>query len=355
MTLARTLRPRPDSLRRGGDLALRRSPLQPLARAANARRLAVLAYHGVDDPAGFERQLDLLARRMHPVSLDDVLRALAGEPLPSAAVLVTFDDGHPSVLTDGAPLLRARGIPAVAFVCPGLVGTHQPFWWTEVETLYAAGARRRGRARAGVRLGRRPGGLAEDGARPAAPRGPGRAAGGGSVGARHGRRSSRRPTSARLRDAGVEVGNHTWSHPCLDRCADGEPERQVERAHDRLTELLGAAPRAFAYPNGNHDPRAEAVLTRLGYAAGFLFDHRLAQVSGSGTHPLRLSRLRVSTTTSRGPLRPDPQRAARRPAPTARRGVTWPSPWSSAPPPRSCPSPTSGGSSSPPRPGRRTS
>jgi peptidoglycan/xylan/chitin deacetylase (PgdA/CDA1 family) len=101
-----------------------------------------------------------------------------------------------------------------------------------------------------------------------------------------------------LRAAGVEVGNHTWSHPCLDRCADGESERQVEWAHEWLTETLGAAPRAFAYPNGNHDPRAEAALQRLGYAAGFLFDHRLAEVNAARTHPLRLSRLRVSTTAS---------------------------------------------------------
>lgn len=64
MSLTRALRPPSATLRRGGDLVLRRSPLQPLARAANARRLAVLAYHGVDDPAGFERQLDLLTRRM---------------------------------------------------------------------------------------------------------------------------------------------------------------------------------------------------------------------------------------------------------------------------------------------------
>src|SRR3954452_13191647 len=132
---------KPAALRRGGDQVLRRSPLQPLARAANSRRLAVLAYHGVDDPEGFERQLDLLTRRMHPVSLDDVLNGLDGAPLPSGAVLVTFDDGDPSVLSRGAPLLRARGIPAVAFVCPGVMGTRQPFWWTEAETLYAAGAR----------------------------------------------------------------------------------------------------------------------------------------------------------------------------------------------------------------------
>ena len=213
-------------------------------------------------------------------------------------MLVTFDDGHPSVLTEGAPLLRARGIPAVAFVCPGLVGTHQPFWWTEVDALYATGARVAGAPATASGSARRPGGLAQDGARPATPRRPWRSCGRRRRGCTRAAPQLAAADVRALRDAGVEVGNHTWSHPCLDRCADGEPERQVERAHDRLTELLGAAPRAFAYPNGNHDPRAEAVLTRLGYAAGFLFDHRLAQVSGSGAHPLRLSRLRVSTTAS---------------------------------------------------------
>jgi peptidoglycan/xylan/chitin deacetylase (PgdA/CDA1 family) len=294
MSLTKALRPQPAALRRGGDLVLRRSPLQPLARATNSRRLAVLAYHGVDDAAGFERQLDLLTRWMNPVSLDDVLGALDGAPLPSGAVLVTFDDGDPTVLSRGAPLLQARGIPAVAFVCPGVIGTREPFWWTEVETLYAVGARvQDGPADSAARLvgwlktvsdERRHQAVAE--LRKSMPW-------------VHAKSDQLAPSDLpALEAAGIEVGNHTWSHPCLDRCADGEPEGQVERAHEWLTDALGRTPRTFAYPNGNHDPRAEAELERLGYAAGFMFDHRLAEVPGTRTHPLRLSRLRVSTTTS---------------------------------------------------------
>jgi peptidoglycan/xylan/chitin deacetylase (PgdA/CDA1 family) len=99
-----------------------------------------------------------------------------------------------------------------------------------------------------------------------------------------------------LLEAGVAVGNHTSTHPCLDRCADEVVREEVRTAHDVLTRALGQAPTTFAYPNGNWDPRAEEELGRLGYEAAFLFDHRLARVPAE--HPLRISRLRVGSTTT---------------------------------------------------------
>ena len=43
------------------DSVLRHSPLQPVFRAVAAGRLAVLAYHGIDDPRSFAAQMDRLA------------------------------------------------------------------------------------------------------------------------------------------------------------------------------------------------------------------------------------------------------------------------------------------------------
>ena len=132
-------------IRHAADTVLRRSPVQRAFRGRAARRVAVLAYHGVDSPQQFGRQLDLLQRQASPVSLADVVAAYdGGPPLPARPVLLTFDDGHPSLLRAGLPLLRARGIPAVAFVLPGLVGTHRPFWWDEAAALHEAGARAAG-------------------------------------------------------------------------------------------------------------------------------------------------------------------------------------------------------------------
>ncbi len=280
-------------IRRAADTALRRSPAHWAFRRRAARRVAVLAYHGVDSPQQFDRQLDLLQREASPVSLADVVAAHdGGTPLPPRPVLLTFDDGHPSLLRDGLPLLQARGIPAAAFVLPGLVGTHRPFWWEEATRLHEAGARASGAPDD-------PEGLVRWLKTVPDPR-------------RHEVLAEMREQAAvevtadqlepedlrRLRDGGVAIGNHTWTHPCLDRCTSQELQRQVCLAHESLSDVLGEAPSAFAYPNGNHDARAERLLRTLGYRAGFLFDHRLAGPPGEAGHRLRISRLRVATTTS---------------------------------------------------------
>ena len=273
------------------DATLRRSPVQAVFRRRTANRLAVLAYHGVDDPAQLARQLDLLVARARPVDLDTVVGALhERNPLPERAVLVTFDDGHRSVLEHGLPLLRERGVPAVAFVLPGVLGTDRPFWWHEAGSLVGAGAHVdgwQGDASSVVRRLKQ----VPDSERRAVLAALRRSAPGPGV-----YQPQLREDELRLLEAGgVEIGNHTWDHPCLDRCADEVVRAEVRDGHAALTDALGHAPRAFAYPNGNWDPRAEHELRDLGYRVAFLFDHRLATVPAA--EPLRLSRLRVNSDT----------------------------------------------------------
>lgn len=274
------------------DTFLRWSPAQPLCRRRADRHLVVLAYHGVDDAAHFAWQMELLRSTMRPVALDDVLGAMAARrSLPPRSVLVTFDDGERSVLERALPILESREIPAVAFVVAGLVGTNEPFWWSEVEES----VRRGGHA---------------PGLPPGDPAGAVRALKGVSNDVRLARLQELRestkgpPVRTRhlcpedlfaLEDAGIAIGNHTLTHPCLDRCFGKVVEREIREAHDALTGMLGAPPRAFAYPNGNHDPRAARVLTGLGYGAAFLFDHRIGRFPPSD--PYRISRVRVSSTT----------------------------------------------------------
>ncbi|MFE5935332.1 polysaccharide deacetylase family protein [Streptomyces sp. NPDC056470] len=275
------------------DAVLRRSPAQTWFHHRAAGRLAVLGYHGVDDPTTFAAHLDLLQRSFVPVSLEQVEEAAhGGRRLPAHSVLVTFDDGDRSVYTHALPMLTARGIPAVCFVIPGLVDARAPFWWDEAEHLVRHGGTthrippsrpeftphtlkllsERDRRLA----------LAELRATATVP--------------------SPRPhqlTAAELRalEAGrIVVGNHTLTHPCLDRCDDDQVRTEVLQAHERLTELLGRPPSSFAYPNGNVDERAHRLLARAGYRSGFLYNHRLA--APGARHPLRIDRLVVSSRTS---------------------------------------------------------
>lgn len=65
-------------------------------------------------PAAFARHLDYFLANYNVVGLDQVL---AGD-LPARALLITFDDAYCSVLTNAAPLLRERDLPAVMFANP---------------------------------------------------------------------------------------------------------------------------------------------------------------------------------------------------------------------------------------------
>ncbi|MBR7825355.1 polysaccharide deacetylase family protein [Actinospica sp. MGRD01-02] len=277
----------------GSDRVLRGSPVQAWFRRRAARRLAVLGYHGIDDPAGFADHLDRVQRGFQPVSLHEVEEAVNGGPaLPPHSVLITFDDGDRSVHTHALPLLAERGLPAVCFVIPGLIGTDTPYWWDEVEHLARHGGTTRlvppappGILVHTVKL------LPEKDRQRALQELRGTA----TVPAP--RRAQL--TAAELRElevGGITVGNHTLTHPCLDRCEPSQARAEVLHAHEALTDMLGRPPTSFAYPNGNEDEHAHRAIKEAGYRSAFLYNHRLA--APGSCHPLRIDRLVVSSRTS---------------------------------------------------------
>ena len=254
-------------------------------------KLRIVAYHAVPDPTIFAHHMDHLAERYEPVSVAQVRRAVDGErPLPDRAVWVTFDDGDPSVFDVARPILVSRGVPATAFVCPGVIDTARPFWWVTVREAAEAGlnatvdgqpsssaqleaalkvcddqVRRRVVADLDEQLMERTG-----------------------VPLEH--PQARTEDLRAWLDEGFDIGNHTWDHPCLDRCAEDVQREQVRDAHDWLTSCLGGQVDLFAYPNGNWAASSEDELRRLGYRLGLGFDHHLAD---GRSEPLRLSRLRL--------------------------------------------------------------
>lgn len=270
------------------DVLLARSPLQAAWHRASERSLAVLTYHRIASAAAFARQMDVLLSMRAPVGLGSLLRGLEGEPLPRNAALVTFDDLDRSVLANALPALRKREIPSVGFVVAGHLDSDLPFWWEEAEALAARGGRAARFADATptelVRhLKRVPNAerlVALEELRATAwepaPRRP------------HVRSSELQE----LEGSGMDIGNHSSSHPCLPCCSDQEIHREVAEGHEVLTAALGHPPSAFAYPNGDQDPRVAAEVAATGYRVAFLFDHRLS--GWPPKDPLRISRLRTN-------------------------------------------------------------
>lgn len=279
-------------LARGIDAALRRSPMQPVFAWRASRRLAVLAYHQIDDPEGFTGHVEFVRKHLHPVSLEEVVRSTrSGRRLPYGSVLFTFDDGHRSVLEIGMPILRERGIPGVAFLVAGLLDGEEPFWWDEVERLVALGAVAPSLEASTDGYVRRLKAV-PDARRLTVIRELRASVQGPELSTPQLRRSE----LPALVQGGIVIGNHTLTHPILSACPDEKVVNEVAGAHRILHQATGEGPTAFAYPDGTLDPRAARRLRELGYSAAFLFDHRLASMPID--EPLAISRLRVNATTS---------------------------------------------------------
>lgn len=280
------------------DTALRWTPAQAVMQLRRRGLLAVLTYHAVDDTSTFESHLDVLEEIGRFVSLADVVaNAIDGKALPSRPILMTFDDGDPSLLETAAPRLYARGIPAAAFLVTDLIGSDHVLWTTEVEQLVASGGRtsleQASDGRALVRtLKSRPDHVrlqVIDELRATA------------TGHRPRERQLRGTDVAKLLQMGLDVSSHTMSHRCLPQCSDETIDREVTGSRDALRELLGHPPVALAYPNGFFDSRSHRAAERAGYAVAFGFDHRLSRVPPGD--PYTISRLRINGQASENRVR----------------------------------------------------
>src|SRR5438477_4699987 len=104
----------------------------PLLRRTAPVNPLVVYYHLVSDSdvphvsnlyafrrvAQFKKDLDVLLKFFHPLSLQDFMLSLKGQrSLPRNAFLLTFDDGLKECHEVIAPILRQKGIPATFFVC----------------------------------------------------------------------------------------------------------------------------------------------------------------------------------------------------------------------------------------------
>lgn len=92
---------------------------------------AILMYHSVmEDPRAqeaylgetilsqrvFRQQIELIARRFHPTSLDQVEKFINGKgEIAERAVVVTFDDGYTDNYEFAAPVLDQLGVPATFY------------------------------------------------------------------------------------------------------------------------------------------------------------------------------------------------------------------------------------------------
>jgi peptidoglycan/xylan/chitin deacetylase (PgdA/CDA1 family) len=201
-----------------------------LAHPDPSGRRVVLCYHSVDPapsylglhPDLFDAHLAWLAEHCCVVSFEQLVAHPGGSGGPYVAI--TFDDGYADNRAHALPLLRARGLTATFFVTAGFLDRDDAVmahlcdvWRTPRERL--------------------------------------------------------RPLSwsdvAELRDAGMPIGSHTWSHRRLSALPAAEAEADLRRSREAIEQRLGEPVRAIAYPWGKLGRHVTAETFAAARRAGF--------------------------------------------------------------------------------------
>lgn len=275
-----------------------------LGRWLNRRKLLVVMYHGVtsrsyDPPVWtqlpesiFRAHIEFLSRYYFPVSLRQVMAAIAGrQPLPDRAVLLTFDDGLRNNATVVWPILRQFNVPATIFLTVDYIGTDQLLWVDELYFYIVEAARR------GINIKLQGSSLAQE----LFQRGDIWGAYVEIVEAY--KRTDRDIRTERLdlleaevplnrtklnEDFGllhwdqvramhlgglIDFGVHTATHVILTQMAPVDVHREIFHAKETIEGNLNQSVEAFCYPNGRPDidfgEEHKAILRQAGYHCAF--------------------------------------------------------------------------------------
>lgn len=258
----------------------------------------ILMYHGTPqrDAARLAWQLRAVASLFSVVPLEEFgapgRRRQAGG---RRRVALTFDDGLRSNVRVAYPILRALGLSATFFVCPGLIDSCRWLWNHEArQRLYSLGRDALAALAAGLgapaeveafvewmktlKLADRR--RVEDELRAATP--------------------GFQPDAAQreafdlagwqelkaLDPRTVTLGSHTMTHPILTSLSPNEMEAELGESRTALERELGRPASVFCYPNGDLDEDALAAARRH-YACAVTVEPRSL---GDDADPYRLPR-----------------------------------------------------------------
>ncbi len=195
-------------------------------------RAAIILYHRVNDYAKdvltvdcktFAGQLLAISRRYNFSLTAEMVACLrAGRPLRPTTVAIHFDDCYQDILMNGAPLMKACGIPACAFINSGFVDTNRTFAH-DAESPYAFPMLRSNDVQAWINMG-------------------------------------------------FEVGAHTINHVDLGTCPIKDASPEIIQCGVELEKLIGKPVDLFAFPFGRpHHIRAATlqIIQSSSYVANF--------------------------------------------------------------------------------------
>lgn len=252
------------------------APLTLLSPSGRRGRLLIFTYHRVlerpdpllpDEPdaAVFASQMDWVAEFCRVLPLSEAVERLARGTLPERAACITFDDGYANNHDVAMPILARRGLTATIYVTVDAI--ERGVMWNDL-VIEAHRQRRDTSSESGAaavaasleNLKYRPLEERWDAAAELFRT---------MTGAPPPRLMMTSDMVRAMARSGFEIGAHTVNHPILKRQPLEQAQREIQGSRDWITDLLGAPPRSFAYPNGRPGRDYDETHARLVREAGF--------------------------------------------------------------------------------------
>ncbi|MGB0712182.1 MAG: polysaccharide deacetylase family protein [Gammaproteobacteria bacterium] len=269
-------------------------------------RLTVFIYHrvvdrsdplnpGEPDAARFEQEMRWLASVYRVMTLGEAVAHLKAGTLPARSACVTFDDGYESNVSRALPILERQGIAATFFITPGYLDGGRMWNDTVTEALRVLPPGSHDWSDLGL-------GVLEIDSDAGRPQLLFRTLGELKTRSRaqrlevveeiENRLGDRLPTDlmmtarqlSQLRDAGMEIGSHTMTHPILTEVPPTQAEEEISAGRDWLESHLGERVGLFAYPVGrpgrHYGPEHVDMMRRLGMDAAVSTSHGAFHAGG---------------------------------------------------------------------------
>ena len=115
--------------------------------------MIIICYHGVSNEKKhpiinfngkhinlkiFNKQIKYISTKCNPISMKQVYFNLKKKiPFKKKSVCVTFDDGFKNNFKFAAKILKKYNVPAIFYLCPGLIGKSEMFWVDKIEAAIA--------------------------------------------------------------------------------------------------------------------------------------------------------------------------------------------------------------------------
>jgi peptidoglycan/xylan/chitin deacetylase (PgdA/CDA1 family) len=236
--------------------------------------------------AAFEQQMKWLKQNFEVLSESELLATVLAPKYRGRYAAITFDDGYRDNYDLAYPVLRAHSLPAIFFVCPGLLDARQLGWWDLIayfikqserpsielfsEVILLEARKEEAIAKLNDWMKERPhtatANLMEALSKACEVPFPDREF-----------QDRQLMTWEQVREVsknGVAVGSHTSTHPVLATLDETSQRRELAESKSALEQKLNSTVRTLAYPVGSYRNFTAATMRiarECGYEAAFSF------------------------------------------------------------------------------------